>query len=92
MQSYDSALLIDSAVRATHGNLSDRTALAKAMSKADFHSARGPFSFNVNHFPIQDYYQFEVVRGSAGKPVIKTGKVIFKAYKDPYYKDCKMTF
>lgn len=92
MQSYDAALLIDSAVRATGGKLSDRKALAMAMGKAEFQSVRGPLAFNVNHFPIQDYFQFEVVRGASGAPVIKTGEVIYKAYKDPYYKDCKAQF
>ena len=92
MQSYDSALLIDSAVKATKGDLADRKALALAMRKADFASARGRFAFGTNHFPIQDYYQFEVVKGPGGAPTIKTGRLIFKDYKDPYYQDCKMEF
>ena len=92
MQSYDAALLIDSAVKATKGNLSDRKALALAMRKSDFASARGDFAFGANHFPIQDYYQFEVVRGTGGEATIKTGKLIFENYKDPYYRACKMPF
>ncbi|MCW5771664.1 MAG: ABC transporter substrate-binding protein [Rhodospirillaceae bacterium] len=92
MQAYDAALLIDGGVRAVKGKVSDRKALAMAMSKAPFHSARGPFAFNVNHFPIQDYFQFSVVKGANGAPVIKTGRLIYKAYKDPYYKECKARF
>ena len=42
-QSYDAAQLINSAVVATKGNLSDKTAVQKAMEKADFKSLRGGF-------------------------------------------------
>ena len=92
MQSYDSALAIDAAVKATKGDLSDRKALVLGMRKADFASARGHMSFGSNHFPIQDYFRFDVVRGPGGAPTIKTGKLIFKDYPDPYYKECKMPF
>ena len=92
MQAYDSALAIDAAVKGTKGDVSDRKALALAMRKADFASVRGRLSFGKNHFPIQDYYQFEVVKGPGGAPTIKTGKLIFKDYPDPYVKDCKMPF
>jgi branched-chain amino acid transport system substrate-binding protein len=92
MQSFDSALAIDSAVRGAKGALGDRKALVLALRKADFASARGRFAFGTNHLPIQDYFQFEVVKGQGGAPTIKTGRLIFKDYKDPYYKDCKMPF
>src|SRR5947209_12129299 len=48
-QSYDAALLIDSAVRAVKGNLSDTSALRAALQKADFKSLRGSFKFGHNH-------------------------------------------
>ncbi len=41
MQAYDAAMLIDSAVRATNGNLSNRDAVRAALRKADFVSLRG---------------------------------------------------
>ncbi len=91
MQAYDSALAIDAAVKGVKGDVSDRKALALAMRKADFASVRGHMSFGPNHFPIQDYFQFTVERGGDA-PVMKTGKVIFKDYPDPYSKDCKMPF
>jgi branched-chain amino acid transport system substrate-binding protein len=91
MQSYDSALAIDGGIKAAGGKIDDRKALVLGMRKAAFASARGRLAFGANHFPIQDYYQFEVVKGAAGA-TIKTGKLIFKDYPDPYVKDCKMPF
>src|SRR6202012_5402103 len=44
-QSYDAANLIASAVAATKGNLTDKTAVQKAMEKANFKSVRGDFKF-----------------------------------------------
>src|SRR5262249_736118 len=52
-QSYDAALLIDSAVTALKGSVSDRDALRAALMKANFTSLRGGFKFNTNHYPIQ---------------------------------------
>jgi len=48
MQAYDAALLIDSAVKAVKGDLSNKDAIATALKKADFTSLRGPFKFNSN--------------------------------------------
>ncbi|MGH7002722.1 MAG: ABC transporter substrate-binding protein [Alphaproteobacteria bacterium] len=92
MQAYDAALLIDSAVKATGGKLSDRNALVLAMRKADFPSVRGALAFGANQFPVQDFFEFRVMNGANGIPMIKTGKTIFKAYADPYHKDCRMPF
>src|SRR5438477_1846124 len=51
-QSYDGILLIDSAVRAVKGDLTDKKGMIAAMRKANFASTRGKFSYNSNHFPI----------------------------------------
>ncbi len=50
-QSYDGMLLIDSAVRAVKGDLSNKKGMVAAMRKADFKSTRGKFTYNVNHLP-----------------------------------------
>jgi len=89
-QAYDAAFLIDSGVKGAKG-VSDRKALAMALRKADYESIRGKFSFNVNGFPIQDYYKFSVVKGPSGAPAIKTEGVVFKQHKDAYYAECKAT-
>ncbi len=89
-QAYDAPLLIDSAIKAVNGNLSDKDGIRDAMRKADFKSVRGAFKYNTNHMPIQDFYRREVVRDSDGKPTIVTTGVIFRNHADSYAKDCKM--
>jgi len=90
-QSYDSIMLIDSAVRATKGNLKDTQALVKAMRKADFDSIRGKFTYNVNQHPIQDFYLLQAVKSSGpdGAEMHIVQKA-FEKHKDAYYQDCKM--
>src|SRR2546422_884133 len=61
-QSYDGILLIDSAVRAVKGDLSNRKGMIAAMRKADYKSTRGTYTYNVNHFPIQNFYLLKTVK------------------------------
>jgi branched-chain amino acid transport system substrate-binding protein len=89
-QSYDSILLIDSAVRANKGSLKDRKAVIAAMRKADFQSIRGPFKFNVNHHPIQDFFLLQAVKGGKDGAHMEIKRKVFDDYKDSYYQDCKM--
>ena len=37
-----------------------------AMRKANFKSMRGQFKYNVNHFPIQNFYLLKAVKGPSG--------------------------
>jgi len=90
MQAYDAAMLIDSAVRATKGNVSDAKALSAAIKKADFHSLRGPFKFNVNGYPIQDFYLTKVVKRADGKYQTSIVEKVLAENADPYVKDCKL--
>jgi branched-chain amino acid transport system substrate-binding protein len=89
-QSYDGMLLIDSAVRAVRGNLTDKQGMITAMRKADFKSTRGPFTYNVNQFPIQNFYLLRVVQNSDGEFATQIQSTVFEAHKDAYYKDCPM--
>jgi len=89
-QSYDAALLIDSAVRQVQGNLANRDALRAAMMKADFKSLRGGFRFNTNHYPIQDFYLVKVAKRPDGKFETQIVKKVFENYADPHAKDCAM--
>jgi len=89
-QSYDAALLIDSAVRQVKGNVTDREALRAAMMKADFKSLRGNFKFNTNHYPIQDFYLVKVAKRPDGKFETQIVKKVFENYADPHAKDCAM--
>jgi branched-chain amino acid transport system substrate-binding protein len=89
-QSYDSIMLIDSAVKATKGNLKDTKALVAAMRKANFSSLRGPFQYNVNHHPIQNFYLLRAEKQKNGDIEMKIQKTVFEKQKDSYYQDCKM--
>ena len=89
-QAYDSIMLIDSGVKATKGNLKDTKALVTAMRKADFPSLRGPFQFNVNHHPIQNFYLLNTVKLPSGDIEMRIQKTVFEKHKDSYYQDCKM--
>jgi len=90
-QSYDGILLIDSAVRAVKGNLANKKGMIAAMRKADFGSTRGKFSYNTNHFPIQNFYLLKTVTGPAGQdPVMEIQKTVFTNHKDSYGKECGM--
>jgi len=89
-QAYDAAKLIDSAIRKTGGKLSDKAALNKALMAADFKSVRGPFKFNKNHFPIQDFYLREVVKDAKGRYMSTLKGVIFKDHADAYVGECGM--
>jgi branched-chain amino acid transport system substrate-binding protein len=91
-QSYDGIMLIDSAVKAVKGNVKDTKGMVAAMRKADFKSIRGPFKFNVNHHPIEDFYLLKAVKDDKSPEGItmQIEKKVFEDHKDAYYKECKM--
>jgi branched-chain amino acid transport system substrate-binding protein len=60
------------------------------MRKADYESIRGPFAFNVNGFPIQNYYKFSVVKAPDGTPRIQKEGLVFTNHKDAFYQECKL--
>jgi branched-chain amino acid transport system substrate-binding protein len=90
MQAYDAALLIDSAVAAVGGDLSDKEALGAALEAADFDSLRGDFSFNANHYPVQDFYQLSVAQRDDGAWVTAMGELVFDNYADSFAEECSM--
>jgi branched-chain amino acid transport system substrate-binding protein len=89
-QAYDTINLIDSAVRAVKGKIEDKKAFIAALEKADFHSVRGPFRFNTNHFAIQNLYMETVEKGADGKPYLKLGPIALKDHGDAYADQCHM--
>ncbi|MGJ5202721.1 ABC transporter substrate-binding protein [Bradyrhizobium sp. HKCCYLR20261] len=88
MQAYDAALLIDSAVKAVKGDLSNKDAVAAALKKADFASLRGNFKFNTNGYPIQDFYLTKVAKRPDGKFQTEIVQKVYENYADRYAKDC----
>jgi len=89
-QSYDGMFLIDSAVKAVKGNLADQKGMIAAMRKADYPSTRGKYTYNINHFPIQNFYLLKAVAGPGGEPVMQIQKTVFENHKDSYSKECGM--
>jgi branched-chain amino acid transport system substrate-binding protein len=89
-QAYDAAALIDSAVKATGGKISDKEAVKAAMKKADFKSLRGDFKFGNNNYPIQDFYLVSAAKRADGKFQTEIVKKVFSGYQDVYAKDCEM--
>jgi branched-chain amino acid transport system substrate-binding protein len=88
MQAYDTAMLIDSVVKAVKGDLSNKDAVAAALRKADFTSLRGGFKFNINGYPIQDFYLTKVAKRPDGKFQTEIVQKVFENYGDRYAKDC----
>ena len=89
-QSYDAAMLLDSAIRKTGGNLANKDALRAAIKAADFRSVRGPFKFGANHYPVQDFWLCKVVKRADGKYATETVRKVLENDTDPYASACKM--
>jgi branched-chain amino acid transport system substrate-binding protein len=91
MQAYDAAALIDSAVKGVKGDLGNKEALRAALKKAEFTSLRGAFKFNVNGYPIQDFYLVKAAKRADGKFETQIVQKVFENYGDPYAKECQAT-
>jgi branched-chain amino acid transport system substrate-binding protein len=88
---YDSAMLLDSAIRKVNGNVADKDAFTSALRTADFKSVKGKFKFNHNHIPIQDFYVFEVVKdGNRDRYTHKTLAVAMSDAIDAYQAECPL--
>jgi branched-chain amino acid transport system substrate-binding protein len=87
---YDSAMLLDSAVRKVGGNLANKAALRAAIREADFRSVRGPFRFGANHFPVQDFWLARVGRRADGKLQTEHVRKVFENAVDPFAAECRM--
>ncbi|MBK6007837.1 ABC transporter substrate-binding protein [Ramlibacter ginsenosidimutans] len=90
-QGYDTALLIDAAVRDVKGHVEDRQAVRAALKAAHFDSVRGPFKFNNNQYPIQNYYVRTIGSDGKGGLVNKSfSEPILRAHGDAYAQQCPM--
>lgn len=87
-QSYDSIMLINSAVQATGGDLSDQNALRAAMEKADYASVRGRYTYGKNHMPVQNFYLREVVADADGNWTTRVVATVYENHRDPYAGEC----
>ena len=89
MHGYDTAMLIDAAIKANGGKL-DPDGLRTALKKADFKSLRGKFKFGSNHYPVQDFFLVKVAKRADGKYQTEIAEKVFSDYVDVYAKDCQM--
>jgi len=87
---YDSAFLLDSAIRRTGGNMADKGALRAAIKAADFRSVRGNFAFGANHFPVQDFWLAKVAKRADGKFQTEHERKVFDNVTDPFAAECRM--
>lgn len=87
---FDTAMLLDSVVRAVDGDLSDRDAVREAIRAADFTSVRGDFAFNTNNFPIQNFYLVQVNKRDDGLFETRVVERVFEEYGDVYAEQCQM--
>ncbi|CAN7603409.1 ABC transporter substrate-binding protein [Duganella sp. LjRoot269] len=88
---YDAARLLDTALRKAGAQAGDKRALAVAVKAAgsEFKSVRGPFRFNKNNMPVQNYYAFQVA-SETGKPVVKLLGTPLTAHADSYQSKCSL--
>ncbi len=86
---YDAAHILNIALaKAKPG---DSKALAAAVKAAggEVKSVRGPFAFNNNNLPVQNYYVFETVKAGAGV----TGRLVatpLTRHTDAYHAQCTL--
>ncbi|MEO6032224.1 MAG: ABC transporter substrate-binding protein [Burkholderiaceae bacterium] len=90
-QGYDTAQLIDAAVRDVKGKLEDHDAVHKALKAARFDSVRGAFKFNTNQYPIQNYYVRTIGSDGKGGLINKSdSEPILRDHGDAYVQSCAM--
>jgi branched-chain amino acid transport system substrate-binding protein len=89
-QSYDGAMLLNSAIKKIGGQYKDKNALMAALRAAEFDSVRGDFKFNKNGFPIHDMYVFEVAPDAKGRVSHKTLQKTLPAHPDSYVGQCPL--
>ncbi len=89
-QSFDAIFMIDDAVRAVHGDLSDRKGMIARMEQAAYPSVRGHFTYNSNHFPIEDFYLLRIGKDADGQYARHIQAKIFADHQDAYVGECHM--
>lgn len=87
---YDAANLLDIAVRKVGGKAGDKAAFAAAVKAAgaELKSVRGPFRFNNNNLPVQNYYAFQTVK-DGGRVTVKQVGTPLPEHQDAYAAQCK---
>jgi branched-chain amino acid transport system substrate-binding protein len=87
-QGYDTALVIDAAVKAAGSKETD--ALIEALGQAEVEGTRGVIRLNTNHFPIQNFYRREVVKNEAGALTNQIRGTVYENHEDAFVGECAM--
>lgn len=85
---FDAANLLDAALRKAGGDTGKLAAAVKAAG-SEFKSVRGPFRFNNNNLPVQNYYAFEAVKQGGKVSVAHVGTPL-KDHADAYHGQCPL--
>ena len=87
---YDTAHLLDIAVKKVNGKIDNKTAFAAAVKAAgsELKSVRGPFQFNTNNMPVQNYYAFQTVKDGSNITVKQLSTPLTE-HHDVYAAQCK---
>jgi branched-chain amino acid transport system substrate-binding protein len=86
---YDTALLLDTAIKSLGGKTNDKAALRKALADARFDAVRGAFRFGSNQIPLSDFYLTTATKDASGKIGLSLGDKILSQHTDVYAADCK---
>jgi branched-chain amino acid transport system substrate-binding protein len=89
-QTYDAVALLDSAVTAVKGDLTNKDGMRAEMEKADFKSVRGNFKFGNNHIPIQNFYLQDADKAADGSYALHTVSLIVADDQDRFHNQCPM--
>ena len=89
-QGYDTARLIDAAVRDVKGKVEDKEAVINALRAKRFQSVRGDFKWDNNNHPIQDWYVRIIGRDAAGRITNKIVGTVQKDLGDPHAAKCPL--
>lgn len=89
-QAYDTALILDAAVKASGDPSADKDVFRSALKAVSLPTTRGDFRFNTNHFPIQDYYVRQVVKLDDGTLTNQLVGKVFEDHADAYAAECGM--
>ena len=87
---YDTVSMLDAAMKSIDGKIEDKAAFQKAMETVKFESLRGKFRFNINHYPVQDFYLTENVKDDKGRIIMAQRGLIDADHADVYAAECKM--
>lgn len=87
---YDAVMMMDAALGAVGGDLSDKEALRAALETTSFDSVRGSMRFGPNHYPVQDFYLARVSKAGDDKLQSVVTSKIFEGRSDAHAEKCTM--